>query len=125
MRPRLVDRRERCREVGLRVLLRHRRLDAAQIGGSCQPGGLGSREPLRPVALPRPDALDVELRIQPETTVRALRREQAVASLPGTQQLWADPGATAQLTDSKDSCLGHESTIQKLDSILTSLVVSR
>ena len=84
------------------------------------PRRLGGGEPVGEMRLHRPDTLDVVIRVQAEPPVGAVGVEQAVPLLPGTEELDARVGASAQLADPQMSGLSHGITVQHLDKNLTS-----
>jgi hypothetical protein len=69
--------------------------------------------------LHRPNAEQVILRIETKPAGRAAGTEQAVAALPGSQEIGADAGAAAQLPDPKAGLSAHGGIItgagQKVD----------
>jgi hypothetical protein len=97
---------------------------AAGDGTTAERGarGLGRGEAVGEIGLHLADPRLVRLGVQPEATRGTHRLQQAVAALPGSQQMVADPHAPAQLADAQQRAARrsfHGKTLQYFDKHLT------
>ena len=103
---------------------------AGDPGSACSgsPAPFASRaasEAERPASMCRrieSHPLDIRLGVQPQATRRPLGRHEAVAELPGAQQLRALADATAELSDAKPPGLRHRLMVPDLDAYLTKAI---